>query len=368
MPTVALDTTPLLGQRTGIGVAVAGFVQHLAGRPGLDLVGYGLTARGWRSVAANLPPGFRCRPRPAPAGLLLDAWSRWDWPPAEWWAGPADLVHGTNFVVPPARRARRLVSVWDLTAVHRPELCTPVSRRYPHLVARAVAGGAWVHTGSHHVAAEIAGHFGADPARILVVPPGVEVPAGAAGRPGPGGGGPPYVLALGRTEPRKDLPTLVRGFDLVAEAHPDLELRIAGPPGWAEEGVAAAISASPFAGRIRRMGWVDDAPSLIAGAAVFAYPSVYEGFGLPPLEAMALGVPVVATSVGSVPEIVGDAAELVAPGDPQALAGGLDRVLADADRRQRLVRAGYARAGQFSWPAAAEGMARAYLEVLSGGA
>ena len=362
MPTVALDVTPLLGQRTGIGVAVAGFVDHLAGRPGLDLVGYGLTARAWRAVASHLPAGARARSRPAPARLLIDAWRRWDWPPGEWWTGPADLVHGTNFVVPPSSRARRLVSVWDLTALHRPDLCTPTSRMYPLLVSRAVDSGAWVHTASRHVAGEVATHFGVDPDRIKIVPPGIPASVPTRSR----GGGPPYVLALGRTEPRKDLPTLIRSFDLLADDLPELELCIAGPPGWAEDQVRRAAGESPFAARIRRVGWVDDAGALLAGASAFAYPSLYEGFGIPPLEAMACGVPVVATAVGSIPETVGPAAELVPPGDPVSLAGALRRVLEDGTRRAELVRAGLDRARAYSWPAAADAMERAYRDVLSG--
>ncbi len=361
MPTIALDATPLLGQRTGIGVAVAGFVSHLAGRPGLDLVGYGLTARGWKDLPAHLPGGFRAAARPAPAGALLAAWARRDWPPVELWTGRVDLVHGTNFVVPPSRRARRLVSVWDLTAVHHPQLCTATSLRYPALVARAIETGAWVHTGSESVAAEIVDHFGVDRARIRVVAPGVDRPA----RPPAGGQGPPYVLALGRTEPRKDLPTLVRAFDLIAGSHPDLELRIAGPAGWAEDDLRSAIGKARFSGRIHRMGWVDDRERLVAEAAVFAYPSVYEGFGLPPLEAMALGVPVVATAVGAIPEVAGGAAELVPAGDPAAMAGAIGRILDDRRRRVELVRAGSERVGRYSWPAAVDGLVGLYEEMLA---
>ncbi len=371
MPTIALDATPLLGQRTGIGVAVDGFIRHLAGRPGMDLVGYGLTARGWRNLQGHLPSGVRPVGCPAPAGLLIGMWSRIEWPPVELWTGRVDLVHGTNFVVPPSREARRLVSVWDLTAVHHRQLCTPASLRYPRLVARAVAGGAWVHTASRSVASEIVDHFGVDPERVKVVAPGVERPsapetasrpAGSAGR--KRGDGRPYVLALGRTEPRKDLPTLIRSFDLVAESRPELELRIAGPSGWAEDEVRGAIAGARFSARIRRMGWVDDVRALVAGAAVFAYPSVYEGFGLPPLEAMALGVPVVATAVGAIPEVAGDGSELVPPGDASAMASAIGRILDDSALRADLVRRGYERVDRYSWPSAVDGLARAYEEIL----
>ncbi|MBV9660167.1 MAG: glycosyltransferase family 4 protein [Acidimicrobiales bacterium] len=342
---VAIDATPLLGPRTGIGVAVAGMVQELAGRPEVTLSGYGLTLRRAGELPSVLPPEVRARTRPMPAGALVWLWGRADRPRGEWWTGPAAVVHGTNFVVPPMRRARTIVSVWDLTAVLYPELVSPTSRHYPAAVSRAVARGAWVHTGARYVADEIASHFGVPPARIRVVPPGIELPS-----PGSGGdrSGPPYILGLGTTEPRKDFPGLVRAFDRLAARHPDLELRIAGPKGWGEDDLEAAVAGAAHRSRIHRLGWVHDAGRLIAGAAVFAYPSVYEGFGFPPLEAMARGVPVVATATGAVPEVVGEAAELVPPGDPDALAAAIAGVLDDATRRDRLIAAGRDRAAHFS--------------------
>ena len=138
-----------------------------------------------------------------------------------------------------------------------------------------------------------------------------------------------YILAIGTAEPRKDLPALVRAFDHIAADHDDLSLVLAGPPGWGEDALAAAVASSPSRDRVIRTGWLD-APvlaALLRRAALLAYPSVYEGFGFPPLQAMAAGVPVVATRAGSLPEVLGDAAVLVEVGDADALAGALDRVL-----------------------------------------
>ncbi len=377
MLTVAVDATPLLGERTGIGVAVAGIVQGLAARDDLNLVAYGLTSRGWTRLGTALPSGVRSSRAPMPASALLQAWSRSDHPPVEWWTGRVHVVHGTNFVVPPSRRAAPLVSVWDLTAVHHPEWCRPTARRYPDLVRRAVRRGAWVHTGAQSVAAEIVEHFQVDPERVRVIPPGVDPgPAGdpvLAGDPGPAGerleppsAHPPYVLGLGRTEPRKDFPGLVTAFDLLAAEHPDLQLRLAGPQGWGEAALEAAIAAAAHRDRIVRMGWVDDRRSLLAGASVFAYSSRYEGFGLPPLEAMALGVPVVATATGALPEVLGDAALLVPAGDPAALAGAIGAVLDDAGLAERLAAAGRARVTAFSWPAAIDALVETYRDMLAG--
>jgi glycosyltransferase involved in cell wall biosynthesis len=362
---VAVDVTPLVGDRTGIGVAVTGLVGELATRPDLSLVGYGLTTRGWIRLRHQLPPGVRLARAPMPASPFLWSWARADLPPVEWWTGRVDVVHGTNFVAPPAREAKRVVSVWDLTAERFPEMCTPTARLYPGLIRRAIAAGAWVHTGAHSVAAELVDRFGVEPSRVRVVAPGIArdtseheaSPAPAPPR--------PYVLGLGTTEPRKDFPGLVAAFAGVAQNHPDLELRIAGPAGWAEHDLIAAIGASPYRDRIHRLGWVPDVGPLLRRATVFAYPSRYEGFGFPPLEAMAAGVPVVATAVGALPEVLGDAAELVPAGDTGALAAAIERVLTDEGQRRRLIGAGRARAGLYTWARAGEGLARLYHDVTS---
>ncbi len=171
--------------------------------------------------------------------------------------------------------------------------------------------------------------------RIVVIPNGVRVPPEA----GPGtdavagrqlAGADRYLLAVGTVEPRKDLPLLVDAFDLLesgSSGEPGLRLVIAGPDGWGADALTSAIARSPVRDRIVRLGWVSDDQrvALLRGAAAMVFPSVYEGFGLPPLDAMATGTPVVATAAGAVPEVVGDAAVLVPPGDADALAEAIQR-------------------------------------------
>jgi glycosyltransferase involved in cell wall biosynthesis len=326
-------------------------------------VGYGLTGSGWGEVKARMPPGMAPARARMPARPLMRVWGTCSFPRAELWTGAVDVVHGTNFVVPPARAAR-LVSVWDLTALRYPELCTPTSRRYPSLVGRAIGSGAWVHTGSRFVAGEIVEHFGIDAYRVMVIPPGVDLPAAPASTPA-GQHGPPYVLAIGTVEPRKDLPGLVRAFDILAGEHRDAELWIAGPAGWAEPQLAEAIAAASHRDRIRRLGWLADIGEVLRGASVLAYPSLYEGFGFPPLEAMAAGVPVVATSAGSVPEVVADAALLAPPGDAEALATALACVLDDSTIRAGLVKRGAERVRAFSWDSSAAALHDCYRSIAA---
>lgn len=363
---LAIDVTPLIGARTGVGVATAGIIGALATRLDLDITGYALTWRGRDDLRSQgLPASVRLPRLPMAARPLRQVWTRADLPPIEMWTGAVDVVHGTNYVVPPSRRAGRLVTVYDLTFLHYPEMCTADTLAYPGLIRRAVARGAWVHTSSQAIAAEIADAFPAAADRIGVVPLGLDplvAPSGEPVHPFP------YVLALGTVEPRKGLPTLVAAFDEVAGAFPDLRLVIAGPDGWGTREYDASVGRSAFRDRILREGFVSDErrSALLAGATVFAYPSVYEGFGLPPLEAMSLGVPVVASTAGSLPEVLGDAAAMVAPGDVGGLAGALGRLLGDDTGRAELAARGRGHAARYSWDACGSGLASLYEAVERG--
>jgi glycosyltransferase involved in cell wall biosynthesis len=171
------------------------------------------------------------------------------------------------------------------------------------------------------------------------------------------------MLAIGTVEPRKGLPDLVAAFDRIADSIPDVQLKIAGPAGWGEDALDAGLRSARHRGRIQRIGWVEDRSTLMAGARLLAYPSLYEGFGLPPLEAMSLGVPVVATTAGAIPEVVGDAALLVAPGDGAALAEALLVAATDATTRARLIAAGTERVPLFTWEWAGRQLADLYRSL-----
>jgi glycosyltransferase involved in cell wall biosynthesis len=348
----------LLGQPTGIGVFCQGALGALAQRPHLTTQAYAVSWRRRRLVDAHLPPGVSGRQRPMPARPLHALWRRSDHPLIERFVGPVDVVHGTNFVVPPTGRAAAVVSIHDLTPVHHPELCNPATLAYPGLIRRALARGAWVHTDSDFVAGEVVEAFGVEPDRVRTAAPGVpdlpgvgEDEAAAVRRRLVPGGATRYCLAIGTAEPRKDLPGLVRAFSAVALRHPDVALVLAGPEGWGEDELRVALDASPVRARIARTGWVEplELAALLRGAHVLAFPSRYEGFGFPPLQAMQAGIPVVATAVGSLPEVLGDGALLVEPEDHEGLATALDRCFDDEPLRSRLIAAGASWVARYSW-------------------
>ena len=374
---MALDGTPLAGEPTGVGVFCAELLAGLARRGDLEVGAFAVSRRGRGALAGRLPDGVRplgflglgLPGLNVPARALHASWQRWAFPPAELWSGRADVVHGTNFVVPPAWRAATVVTVHDLTPLHHPEWSLPAARAYPELVRKAVSRGAWVHADSQFVADEVCALLGAPPERARAIYPGGPArPAGAANvnvnallpewvqR---------YVLAIGTVEPRKAFPVLVRAFGRVARAHPGLALVIAGPDGWGANELRRAIAASPARQRVVRLGWVSasERGSLLGRAAVFCYPSLYEGFGLPPLEAMAAGAPVVASDAGALREVLGDAALLVPPGDDEALAGAIDQLLGDGAVREALAEKGKQRVALYSWDRCAAEMAALYREA-----
>ena len=177
-----------------------------------------------------------------------------------------------------------------------------------------------------------------------------------------------YCLAVGTAEPRKDLPGLVRAFGAVAAGRTDVSLVLAGPPGWGEEALARAVETSPWRDRIVRTGWVDerDLAALTAGATMLAYPSLYEGFGFPPLQAMRQGVPVVATRAGSLTEVLGEGALLVDAGDEDALAAALEACLSDSALRARLAAAGSKWSERYSWERCGAGLEALYRDAAAG--
>jgi glycosyltransferase involved in cell wall biosynthesis len=333
---------------------------------------FAVTWRGRDRLAAVAPAGARVAGRPVPARLARAVWRRSAGLPVEWLAGPCAVVHGPNFVVPPARDAAEIVTVHDLTTLHFPALATADTRAYPGLIRRAVGRGAWIHAVSDFVAAEVRAAFAVDPDRVVSIangcsPPLPDGPGRDAARGRHLAGGARYLLALGTVEPRKNLPVLVQAFDALAADDPGLRLVIAGPDGWGADALADAWASARHRRRIRRLGWLtdDQRTALLRGAAVFVYPSRYEGFGLPPLEAMAVGTPVVATTAGALPEVLGDAARLVPPDDADALAGALAAVLGSDSERSGLVARGRARVQRYDWDRTAEGMAGLYRRAAA---
>jgi alpha-1,3-rhamnosyl/mannosyltransferase len=236
------------------------------------------------------------------------------------------------------------------------------------MIARAIAEGAWVHTDAEFIRNEVIEHFGAAPERVVTVPLGFDaVPEADAAIGRNLAGGERYITAIGTIEPRKGYPGLVRAFDRLAARDTTLRLVVVGASGWGIDDFRSAVDAARHRDRIVHLDSIDDRAraAVIRGAAAFAYPSLYEGFGFPPLEAMSAGIPVVASAAGAVPEVVGDAAIVVPVGEDLALADGLEQAIYDPVVRVDLVTRGQSRIANYSWAAMTRGMLDLYRRMTT---
>jgi glycosyltransferase involved in cell wall biosynthesis len=262
---------------------------------------------------------------------------------------------------------RQVVTVHDAAFIDHPECFSRnFSRWYGWLVPRLMRRAHSVITVSEHARSRLSDVAGIDPRRIHVVPNGVdprfapvdpEKMVEASRRYGITGG---YILGVGSLEPRKNLAGLLRAWAMVAPRHSDLTLALAGKPGIS---CFSKLGLPPAVPRVKWLGYVsdEDLPSLYAGARAFVFPSIYEGFGLPPLEAMACGTPVVCSGTTSLPEVVADAALQVNPHDIDSIADGILKVVEDGALRTELCRRGRARAKRYNWDDTASAT-RAILE------
>lgn len=364
---VAVDATPLLDVRTGVGVFTDALLRGLATRDDVEVTAFPVSLSGRSRMRDVTPPGVRVRTPPLPARALHARWRRRSTPRIDLLVGRPDVVHGPNFVVPPARAAR-VATVHDLTTLRYPELCHADTLRFPDIVRRAAAEGAWIHTVSEAVRDEVVAELGIDAERVVAVPNGFDPPVGDAPTGRRLAGVERYVLAVGTVEPRKDLPSLVAAVDRLAVEHPDLVLVHAGGDGWQVERLHEALASMGHPDRVRRLGHVphDQLGHLYAGARVFAYPSVYEGFGIPVLEAMSCDVPVVTTAVPALQEVAGDAAAIVPVGDVDALAGAIATAWTDEAWRAQAIERGRLRCERYSWGACVDGIVGIYRAATAG--
>jgi glycosyltransferase involved in cell wall biosynthesis len=367
---VAIDVTPMASAvRTGIGQTVAGLLNVLPNRAaaaGIEILPYALSLRA-RQARTMLPPQTRCVP--IPARLLLPSWACFGRPSIRPFLGRPDLVHATNYLTPPGMRA--VVWVHDVAFMHNASMGSADARQYGATVRRAIRNGATVVTGAFAIASDIRSVFADDfrrddqivvvPLALPTLPPAApSLPAGVPTR--------PYALSLGTLEPRKNHVGLIAAFARCS-ATTDLDLVIAGPAGSALPAIESALTELDIAtrNRIHVIGPVSDQErvALLTHARLLAYPSLAEGFGLPILEAMAVDTPVVASNVGSIPEVAGDAAVLIEPNDTDELAATIVRLHEDESLRRTLIERGRSQAARFTWEHTADGLIACYQQAMT---
>lgn len=363
---VGLDGTPLLGARTGVGQYVASLVPALAALPAApEMVLTPFTMRGVRELPRVAGAGVSGRR--FPARLASRLWQRSDVPPVEWLSGPVDVFHGTNFVLPPRRRAAGVLTLHDLAYERFPELVSPASRRYRVLVPRALRRpDTVVITPSAATADDVVECYGFDRDRIVVTPLGVDPGWRSAVAAGPEqlralGLPAEFLLFVGNREPRKNLPWLLAAYGLLRSARPDTpKLALVGPTGW---GPLLDASMLP-PGTLVTVGYVSQETmrAVVAAARCLVLPSRYEGFGLPLLEALACGTPVVASDLPVIREVTGGQATLVPVDDAPALAAALADALGAGGGQAVAARRRYTEA--WTWERCARKTLTAYRLAL----
>lgn len=352
---VLIEIQSAVGARAGVGRYTLFLTRHLAEtRHDNELAAFFFDFR--RKGPPLAGPGIEFRPfRLLPGRWVQKSWKTVGWPPFDRLAGPADVYHFPNFILPPLRSGASVVTIHDLAFLRYPETIEEKNLAYLRRhIRRTVARADAIITVSRFTAQEAAElldaaaerlfpiHSGLDPA--MRRPPEEQIAAFRSRR----GLNRPYLLSVGTLEPRKNYPFLIDVFERLAF---EGELVIAGRPGWKFEPILNRIGRSRRRERIRVLEDLDESelPALYSGARAFVLPSLYEGFGFPPVEAMACGIPVVVSKGGALAEVCGEGAAVLAQFEIEAWVEAVQRVLDDEAWRERLVRRGLEQAGRYSW-------------------
>ncbi len=375
---IGLDLSCLVPQPlTGVGYYTLHLFLALARlRAGLDLRVFASSAQAVPEVVRALRDECSAwRSVRWPTRLKNALWTRFEWPPIEWFTGPVDVAHGAFHLLPATKRARRVVTVFDLSGLRYPDTHTADNLEYHRALLRhAVARADALVAISESCKADLVELLHAPEERIHVVYGGVyldefsgaidierlEVLKARFGIRGE------YLIHLGTVEPRKNLVRLIEAYARIRARAPSCpQLVLAGQRGWKSDDVFEAIERLHLEQAVVHTGYLDraDAVRLLRGAHACVYPSLYEGFGLPVLEAMAARVPVLTSNVSSLPEVLGDTGILADPLDLDALEAGIVDLLERRGEAEARLDAAYARATLFSWESSAGDLAQVYRIV-----
>lgn len=380
---VGIDLTALLPKGTGVDNYMKSLVHSLAC---LDLENeyfifvnledrrlFDRSGRDGRVIAEPLPDNFRVFPlslRPRPVRLLFQQVVQ----PAVLAACRVDVLHSPAFIMPLYRGGQRhFLTIHDLTSFSLPETHTPFRRSwsYKRAVTWSIGNADLIGVHSHSVREDILRLFSAlPPERVRVIPPGIaeSFSPKTASEVKPAldrlNVRWPYILHVGNVNPRKNLERLVESYRRLIAEIPE-HLVLAGSLEYSYDELLRLVDEPDLRDRVHLLGYVsdEDLPLLYAGARLFVFPSLQEGFGFPPLEAMACGVPVLASFSSSLAENLAGAAELVPPDDVRGIASAIERLLREEDLRERCIAEGFARAARFRWDSFARQILDCYREL-----
>lgn len=374
---VAIDSTPLLNQRTGIGQYTYHLTRNLLGLSDkLELVLFCTSLRKSISLQELIPKRSNLvyADYRLPARVVQKLWRTIGYPRVESFTGRLDIFHATNYIAPPQKKGKLVLTVHDVGFARMPGEHPRSTRAYTNILLEELDRADRVIVVSSFTKNEVIDVFGIQEEKIQVIYNGVAAhfsqieDKGAIEQVfkkyGIDGN---YILFVGKLEARKNLAGLIEAFRLFKkESKLEHKMVLVGSLGWKAEEILEKLDEYGLQEDVVRLGYVcdEDLPFLMNGADVFLYPSLYEGFGIPVLEAMACGTPVVASNTTSLPEVVGDTGLLVNPTSPGEIAEALTRILVDSALRKTLIMKGLERAASFTWRHAAEQTLRLYKDML----
>ncbi len=341
--------------------------------PGIEVRAFASAARFAPKVVCDLAAACAsARLVRWPTRLKIALWTHIEWPPIERFTGAIDVAHGAFHLLPATRHAPRLVTVFDLTNFRYPEAhLSGQTHLHRTMLRHAVRRADALVAISKSAGADLVELLGADESKVRVVYGGVMLDefsgdldrAALDKAKGRFGITRDYFIHLGTLEPRKNVPRLLEAYARVRERRADCpQLVLTGKAGWLCEPIFETIEARGLHDAVVCTGYIDRAEAvlLLRGARACVYPSLYEGFGLPVLEAMAAGVPVMTSNVSSLPEVAGDTGILVNPEDVDALVSGIEQLIDDESGNAVRVSAARARAATFTWADSAAALASVY--------
>jgi glycosyltransferase involved in cell wall biosynthesis len=364
---ILVDYRPALRERTGVGEYIHQLIRaYGAAYPG-EVAVFTSSWKDRPSLQVSSELAARIIDRRIPVRVLNLLWNRVGWPSVEAVAGPVDVVHSPHPLLIPARRAAQVVTIHDLFFLtNAADTRAEVRRDYPALARTHALRAHAVITSTQYGKRLISESLGVEEGRIYVCPAGAPVWKTLGQAPNVPSAG--YLLFLGTLEPRKNLGALLDAYQRLRDRMPGApRLVVAGRTTSKATEWLARMEAPPLAGHVQYVGYVRDEEreSLYAGARALVMPSLDEGFGLPALEAMSAGVPVVASNRGSLPEVVGDAGVLIDPTDIASLSHALERLASDDRAAAEAGAAGIKRARTFTWSAAAATLRHAYADAVA---
>jgi glycosyltransferase involved in cell wall biosynthesis len=364
---ILVDYRPALRERTGVGEYIHQLARAYTAAYGEDIL---LFTSSWKDRPAQTvaeQTGARVIDRRIPVRMLNYLWHRLEWPPAELLAGEVDITHSLHPLLMPARNAAQIVTIHDLFFLSHTEATgAEIRRDYPVLAASHARRAHAVITPTQYVRSQVIERCGVAGERIYACPSGAPMWRTLGHQPNVPSDG--CILFVGTLEPRKNVGALLDAYQQLLDNRREVpRMVLAGRATAAASNWLARINSAPLSNHVTHLGYVDDQAreALYRSARVLVLPSLDEGFGLPALEAMAAGVPVIVSSRGALPEVVQDAGAQVDPSDTHALAAAIERAAFDQNWALRAAQAGLDRARTFTWAESARTLHRAYTEAVA---